>query len=649
MIPIARSTVFFLLLFSLSIQASGQLNLQIEASRTTGTAPLYVFFDATSTLGLADTNDLVNADFSWNFDQNGNDPLGNWEITKGMVAGHVFESPGNHTVACTLTAPDGTTDTETISITVSAFSGTTYYVSSTGNDSNDGLSPATSWETANYAIDQLDSNTQVLFRRGDTFLNVEGSIQFLEGPLILGAFGNGEKPRLHVDLDGDPIETILDVRNAQDVRIMDLHLIANNSVVSRGINFRDSSTHALALRLEIEQSTMHALTQANGQLLGVFDCNFHHFGALALFSGGSNQLAFVGNDLDSLIGTPQPEHGLRIQGGEKQFVAHNSLTNLIETKTAITIRGDGQRHVMVYQNKMDRILGVNPQDASTVAAISYVTLEGNYIGQNPDYTGTSWENSNNGINIEATNIAVRNNVIDGYRNAINISHDYNGVVSGTVDVYHNTINWRPVSPQSQTLGRLVNVRDVSNVNVMNNLITAPTVAEAIEVNYSGTNTNIQAGSNIISTPTEFATLPLPGSAADLNDISNYQLSDSNGLAYNAGANGIPVFYDANNDARDPGFPDVGAYEYRVLTSTITPEIIRDISIFPNPFVDYLVIENAQENWIYELRDALGKQVFRGNQTHLTEGIGQLSTGIYYLSILDPLDPSFLRTRKLIKK
>jgi len=98
-----------------------QVNLEIQASRTTGTAPLYVFFDATSSSGLSETNDLVNSDFSWNFDTSNTDPDGSWEITKGMVAGHVFELPGTYEVSCTVSAPDGTTDTEIVNITVSEF------------------------------------------------------------------------------------------------------------------------------------------------------------------------------------------------------------------------------------------------------------------------------------------------------------------------------------------------------------------------------------------------------------------------------------------------------------------------------------------------------------------------------------------------
>jgi len=72
-----------------------------------------------------------------------------------------------------------------------------YYVSSVGNDSNDGLTPETAWET----IDKVNSTTfsagdNVLFKRGDSFygtitVNSAGSES---NPITYGAYGSGNKP-----------------------------------------------------------------------------------------------------------------------------------------------------------------------------------------------------------------------------------------------------------------------------------------------------------------------------------------------------------------------------------------------------------------------------------------------------------------------
>jgi len=83
---------------------------------------------------------------------------------------------------------------------------TTYYVSSsTGNDSNNGTSPATAWQTL-FKISQATYNPgdAVLLKRGDTF---EGQIlDSLYGssgsPITIGAFGSGAKPIIYGDLRG---------------------------------------------------------------------------------------------------------------------------------------------------------------------------------------------------------------------------------------------------------------------------------------------------------------------------------------------------------------------------------------------------------------------------------------------------------------
>ncbi|MEM6265474.1 MAG: T9SS type A sorting domain-containing protein [Bacteroidota bacterium] len=549
-----------------------QVNLNIQPSANSGIAPLYVFFDATTTTGLSDTNDLVNSDFQWNFDLTDTDPNGNWIITKGMVAGHAFEEPGTYIVQCTVTAPDGTTDTETDTIMVTAFSGTTYYVAANGNDANNGLSMGTPWQTANFAFTQLGPNERVLFQRGDTFPNVAYDFNNLTvGRRIIGAYGTGDKPILTGTIDQD----VFFLDQTDNIAFMDLHVVANSSTAGvSNFNIEDCE-NILLLNLELEGATSLAIYYDDVDKSGTFDTYVHDFGVLAVFSGDGTRMSWVGNRIDSLIGTPQPEHGMRIQRGEKQFIAHNTLTNLIETKSSIQIRGDGQRHVMIYRNKMDRILGVNPQNVATVAAISHVTIEGNYIGQNPAYTGTSWENSNNGINVEATNIAIRNNVIDGYRNAIFVGHDFNGVVSGMVDVYHNTANWRAVSSQSGTGGRMVRVRDVSHVNIRNNFISAPSLAQASTVNVDATSTFIDQAHNIIATTADYVLNPLPGSAAESNDISNYQVLSSSG-AIGAGGSGVPVFYDVDNRPRNLMTPDVGAFE----SPTFLPVELLTFEAFP---------------------------------------------------------------------
>lgn len=73
-------------------------------------------------------------------------------------------------------------------------SGTIYYVSNSGNDKNDGLTPETAWKTLEKVSEaELLSGDGVLFRRGDLF---RGSITAKSG-VAYAAFGQGDKPRFY--------------------------------------------------------------------------------------------------------------------------------------------------------------------------------------------------------------------------------------------------------------------------------------------------------------------------------------------------------------------------------------------------------------------------------------------------------------------
>lgn len=82
--------------------------------------------------------------------------------------------------------------------------GTVYYVSNEGADSNDGRSPESAWATPQYALSQqLEPGDSVLLERGGSWV-VEASGEFgltssaltIPEGVTLGAYGTGEKPIL---------------------------------------------------------------------------------------------------------------------------------------------------------------------------------------------------------------------------------------------------------------------------------------------------------------------------------------------------------------------------------------------------------------------------------------------------------------------
>ena len=75
-----------------------------------------------------------------------------------------------------------------------SFTGCAYYVSSEGDDGNDGKSPRTAWKTLSRASKaSLCEGDAVLFRRGDVF---RGSLLAQAG-VYYGAYGEGSKPCLY--------------------------------------------------------------------------------------------------------------------------------------------------------------------------------------------------------------------------------------------------------------------------------------------------------------------------------------------------------------------------------------------------------------------------------------------------------------------
>ncbi len=76
---------------------------------------------------------------------------------------------------------------------------TNFYVSSTGNDANNGTSPATAWRTlgkVNSSFASINPGDSILLRRGDLFFGtmVIGKSGTSSARIVVGAYGTGAKP-----------------------------------------------------------------------------------------------------------------------------------------------------------------------------------------------------------------------------------------------------------------------------------------------------------------------------------------------------------------------------------------------------------------------------------------------------------------------
>ncbi len=317
---------------SLTVNAAGGGGTMTAAHRTSGVAPLAVHFDvvgAGSGVVQPADGDYASPHYRWNFGDAGS---GTWTTSGrsrnqafGYVAAHVYESPGTYTASLAVTTPTGQTYNYQQTITVQAFSGTTYYVSnSTGADSNNGLSTGAPFKTFSKAVSVLGTNTRVLFKRGDTWTTASGAVLSPAGPGIIGAYGSGNRPVINVTGTGSAFRF-----SGQDWRIMDLDLVGPGAS-SNGPGIEGSTypkwVNGLALRVKVgrfrvgaEVSTVMVDPHVGNMMV---DCHVYEANINGVFLGGS-RMGFLGNLVENTLSS----HGTRIWQAHHAVYSENIVRN----------------------------------------------------------------------------------------------------------------------------------------------------------------------------------------------------------------------------------------------------------------------------------------------------------------------------------
>ncbi len=163
--------------------------------------------------------------WEWDFgDSSSIDP----KTDEGMLAAHRFDNPGNYTVRLTVVDEDGFSDTTSMNLSVQPFTGTTYYVSTSGNDSNNGLSSNTPWRTLDHAFANAEGSrnqpNRILLKRGDKWSHTSSSNLSVPAPMILDAYGSGDKPRIEFT----KVDSGLNLGDSREwgysIRVHNLHL-----------------------------------------------------------------------------------------------------------------------------------------------------------------------------------------------------------------------------------------------------------------------------------------------------------------------------------------------------------------------------------------------------------------------------------------
>lgn len=573
------------------------IRIDAAASRSSGVAPLGVFFNAG--IDTADAS-FHNLEYSWDF---GDPASGDWAATnsnknsdKGPVAAHVFEAPGDYTVTLTTRDQNGTVNQQQIAITVddpeTVYTGTsTVCISRTASDDFTGC-PSGAQHVLMDDIDQLPDHIaggkRVLFRRGD-YWETNGSASYanISGPVTIGAYGNCDNPdgrgicdnapRIH--LAGDETQGLFSLHKTSDWRIKDLHITGD--LTRWGVIGGNTDLYAILLyRLRTEGFTTplgnsHWDTNGHDQVMLV-DSDVSETNGNSVYIG-SERLVVMGNHLRNSHTT----HVLRVWQAYMGVVSHNDISgaslNSDSGRHALKLHGPSQevlsnagdgRGGLVHPSRFiviaDNIFGssgpwpvaIGPQDALHDERLRDILIEKNrfYAGYG-DQSTTKVQIS---LNIWARQVTLRNNIFDGtgssnYYTAVNISQRGTAPAPMDVRIYNNTI-YQNGSFTGYSSHRGINIADAaSQVIARNNLIHLPpggTVAEMI----SNESADLIADHNLL---TDTPGLTDPDNIDFLQ--KDFRLDDGS-PAIDAGTP-VPLLDDCEGNHRPQGAAyDMGAFE-----------------------------------------------------------------------------------------
>ena len=434
---------------------SGGITPAVVASRTSGVAPLSVFFDATATTATATTRPFHELGYGWDFGDPGS---GEWskgsragtasrDVANGPVAAHVYETPGTYTV--TLTVKDGT-NTAVQSCTqimvqdpVVVFAGPNTLCFSNTADFTGCPAGAQQMPPTGDFDDAINTNVgtgrRLLFKRGDIFTVAAADphpVINATGPITIGAFGAGNVPvvELSANIRGLQLSTSGTPAVLSDVRVMDLEIDGNSGASTVGVDFRGGFNNVLLLRLNIHHLKT-GVSAALGQLpaghelwngISIVDSNIHNLDHTTTpfpFDNGGNGV-FMGAQRYAIMGTAitdstKGEHILRNPYLYKAYIAHNDLSNPAPTKgvikihafvTGVNVPTPQSELIVLNGNKFtsgtggDWTVNLGPQDETVNELVRDVIVENNWFAP---HAGQQRALMN-----FAQSVTVRNNIFD---------------------------------------------------------------------------------------------------------------------------------------------------------------------------------------------------------------------------------------------
>ncbi|MEK7705821.1 MAG: MopE-related protein [Myxococcota bacterium] len=365
---------------------TGPLTISLVPSRTSGVAPLSVFFDASETTDtLVTSRPFHDLEYRWDF----GDPLGSpvsgttWatgsgagvnsrNTATGPVAAHVFEVLGTYTVSLSVFDGTNTAIAET-TITVSdpevVFAGMSTVCVAAATLPVAGVAGCPVGATAAQQVSfpaaissYATTGARVLFKRGDTFTAASEARLTTTGPGIIGAYGTGALPLIQMTGNTNVLGfSSSSTPDFKDWRIMDLDMDGMNGDATSGTGI--SSTGGGLSQVTVLRLTYRNMNNAIGFALDLINYLNNYFiensrpaeaihavdqvavvdstvlpGAATVYSAydSGNRIAFMGNNFDN-GGNSSGSHITRWPFLNKAVISNNTFSRPGFTRLAIKL------------------------------------------------------------------------------------------------------------------------------------------------------------------------------------------------------------------------------------------------------------------------------------------------------------------------
>ena len=492
----------------------------VVSKAESGVAPLSVFFDATGIKSPATDRSFMEMDCSWNF---GDDDKVTWRHgtgtnnkknrAHGLVAAHVYETPGTYTPS--VTCSDGARVTPVVKLAPLvvedpdvAHAGThTRCFSREGRfdgcpSGAEQITDVGGNFTAAIARD-LRKGRRLLFHRGETWFTPTTAILNIDGPWTIGAYGNGAKPVVQW-AGGAAILGFGGNRSNshKDARVVDLILdgTAPQAPSVAAVDFSGSFGQITILRVDIERTNSGFVQSSSKPNLSAPWDQFTVADSLILPSQGgpggngmflfSSRTAILGNLFDN---KSTGEHNFRSMYWDKLVVSSNTFRNPNKKKANLTLRGPTwykqfgplpagtySQHGVISDNKFvgapDVEVPVNTSiDASHESRTRHLVIERNW------WTGQVGTVVALGLNSSFS--VIRNNIIDLSAGAggkgIGVTNNGDTQSATGNAIYNNTIYANQSTPGHVRGVRIF--RGALDTTISNNLMYAPSAKSAIVV------------------------------------------------------------------------------------------------------------------------------------------------------------------------